>query len=57
VGDIFPQPGISPLPDFAGAIIGELAKGNVSASAPKWKDLSIGGHVFRVTEIAQADTP
>jgi hypothetical protein len=57
VGDIFTQPGMSPLPDFAGAIIAELAKGNVSASAPKWKELSIGGHVFRVTEIAQADTP
>jgi len=57
VGDIFPQPGIPPSSDFAGAIIAELAKGNVSASAPKWKELSIGGHVFRVTEVAQANMP
>jgi hypothetical protein len=53
----FAQPRISLLSDFAGTIIAELAKGNVSVSAPKWKELSIGRHVFRVTEGAQADTP
>jgi len=57
VGDIFPQPRISPPSDFAGAIVAELARGNVSATAPKWKELSIGGHVFRVTEVAQPDRP
>jgi Domain of unknown function (DUF4153) len=56
-GDIFPQPRSSSPSDFAGAIIAELAKGNVSATAPTWKELSIGGHVFRVTEVAQADRP
>jgi hypothetical protein len=37
--------------EFAGVkldLIGELSKGNFSATTPKWKELSIGGHVFRV---------
>ena len=29
-------------------LLGELAKGNMSAAAPKWKELSIGGRRFRV---------
>jgi hypothetical protein len=57
VGDLFTQPRSSPPSDFAGAIVAELAKGNVSATPPKWKELSIGGHVFRVAEVAQPDMP
>jgi hypothetical protein len=37
--------------EFAGVkldLIGELTKGNFSATTPKWNELSIGGHVFRV---------
>ena len=48
-GDIYPRSLGSPQLDFNGAIIGELVKGNVSATASKWKELSIGGHAFRVT--------
>jgi hypothetical protein len=29
-------------------LLGELAKGNMSTAAPKWKELSIGGRRFRV---------
>jgi hypothetical protein len=29
-------------------LLGELAKGNMSATQPKWKELSIGGRRFRV---------
>jgi hypothetical protein len=29
-------------------LVGELAKGNMSATAPQWKELSIGGRRFRV---------
>jgi hypothetical protein len=39
---------------FAGAIIGELNKGNLSATTPKWNDLSIGGRAFRVVVRAPA---
>jgi hypothetical protein len=35
-------------------LLGELAKGNVSATAPKWKELSIGGRRFRVDAHQQA---
>jgi hypothetical protein len=46
VGYTLPRPVAPPITDFASAIAGELAKGNFSAIAPKWKELSIGGRVF-----------
>jgi len=48
VGNVRPKTTGQPRSDFAIAIVGELAKGNVSAITPKWNELSIGGRVFVV---------
>jgi hypothetical protein len=38
-------------------LVDELSKGHVSAAAPLWKDLSIGGRAFRVTEREHSVSP
>jgi hypothetical protein len=48
VGYTQPRSVAAPSVDFASTIAGELAKGNFSAIAPKWHELSIGGRVFIV---------
>jgi hypothetical protein len=48
VGYTHPRSVEPPKADFASVIAGELAKGNFSAIAPKWHELSIGGRVFIV---------
>jgi hypothetical protein len=48
VGNILPKAMGPPMADFASAIAGELTQGHVSAIAPKWNELSIGGRVFLV---------
>jgi hypothetical protein len=38
-------------------LVDELGKGHVSAAAPAWKELSIGGRAFRVTERERSIPP
>jgi hypothetical protein len=38
-------------------LVDELGKGHVSAAAPAWKELSIGGRAFRVTERERSAPP
>ena len=38
-------------------LVDELGKGHVSAAAPAWKELSIGGRTFRVTERERSVPP
>jgi hypothetical protein len=52
--DIYPRSAGWSKSKFAGAIIDELNKGNLSATTPKWNDLSIGGRAFRVVVRAPA---
>jgi hypothetical protein len=47
VGNIFPLPLDPPRRELD--LIGELAKGNLTVVPPKWNELSIGGHLFRVS--------